>query len=221
MLGVSTGATKELPDAVAVHVDELGRRDRPYLECGHPCWSSIPFLMRRFPRRTRVVHLVRHPVPTCLSWLTHSAYEPPRLPHLEEKVLLSPFDAGTHFAEYRDRWNELLPFEKCIYYWTAVNAFGLDAEINAPTPWLRLAYEDLFWGDGLASLLAFLDLPARPDIFESRSELLDDYRYVTQPEHDWRCISRHPRAVETAKEFGYDALAVDDDSMLRRYVHGQ
>jgi hypothetical protein len=221
MLGVSTGATDELPDAVVVHAEELARRDRPYLECGHPCWSSIPFLMRRFPQRTRVVHLVRHPVPTCLSWLTHSAYEAPWLPHLEEKVLLSPYDAGTRFFEYRDRWEELSPFEKCVYYWTEVNALALETGRQVKTPWLRLAYEDLFWGDGLEDLLAFLDLPARPDIFETRSELLDNYRYLTPPGHDWRSINRHPHAVETAKKLGYDVLAVDEDSMLRRYVHGQ
>ena len=49
-----------LSPEVRVHADAIERRIavRPYLECGHPCWSSIPFLARRFAGRVRIVHLV-------------------------------------------------------------------------------------------------------------------------------------------------------------------
>jgi hypothetical protein len=48
-----------------------------YIECGHPSWSSLSYLLRRFAGRVRVLHLVRHPVPTAWSWVTHRAYCPP------------------------------------------------------------------------------------------------------------------------------------------------
>jgi hypothetical protein len=221
MLGVSAGVADALPDAVAAHVDQLAARERPYLECGHPCWSAIPFLRDRFGHRMRVIHLARHPVPTSLSWLTHRAYEAPLLPHLDERVLLSPYDAGVRFGEYRDRWDQLSPFEKCVYYWAEVNALALDTERESETQWLRLSYEALFQGHGLAEMLDFLELPAREAAFDARSVLLDEHRYVTLPGHDWRAIDRHPRAVDIAKKLGYGALDVDDAAMQRRYEQGR
>lgn len=221
MLSLSVDAAARLPDAVVAHIEGLARLERPYLECGHPCWSAIPYLLRRFPDRTRVIHLTRHPVPTCLSWLTQSAYEPPLLLHLEEKLLLSPSDAGVRFGGYQERWDGLSPYEKCLYYWSEVNALGIDTHEETQAPWLVLKYEDLFHGDGLEDLLDFLDLPARPGIFEDRAALDDDHRFVTMPGHDWRAIRRHPQAVAIAEQLGYDVFEVDEAALFRRYVEGQ
>src|SRR5437016_1292105 len=72
-----------------------------YIECGHPLWSSLPYLLERFAGRVRVVHLVRHPVPTSWSWLTQRAYCSPLAPHLQERILLSPFDQGIQFLSFQ------------------------------------------------------------------------------------------------------------------------
>lgn len=221
MLNTSIGAGENLPGPVALHLDRLARRERPYLECGHPCWSAIPYILRRFPERVRVIHLTRHPVPTCLSWLTHGAYQPPMLPHLDEKVLLAPTDPGVCFGDYRERWDELSPYEKCLYYWTEVNALGIATRAQAQAPWLLLKYEDLFLGDGLRDLLEFLELPARSPIFDDRSRPDDDHRFVTMPDHDWRSIVEHPRAIAIAGQLGYDAADVDEAALFRRYVEGR
>src|SRR4051795_10208585 len=84
----------ELAGPILAHIEEIERvlETSSYIECGHPAWSTVPYLIRRFPGRIRIVHLVRHPIPTAWSWVTQLAYCPPMAPHFPEKVLLSPFD---------------------------------------------------------------------------------------------------------------------------------
>jgi hypothetical protein len=103
---------------VEKHMDDIERQleTKDYLECGHPCWSTLPYLLSRFNGRIRVIHLTRHPIPTACSWLTHSAYQVPILPHIPEKILLSPFDDGVQFPHYQTDWEKLNAFEKCLYY---------------------------------------------------------------------------------------------------------
>ncbi len=173
-LAESTRKNPSFSPEVRAHADAIERRIevRPYLECGHPCWSSITLLVQRFARRVRIVHLTRHPVPTCYSWLTHRAFRVPLFAHIPEKVLLSPLDVGIAFKEYEAIWNELTPFEKCLFYWAEVHTFGIRCQSSLGVPWLRLKYEDLFAGDGLQQLLAFLDLAPHENPLDDTSHLV-------------------------------------------------
>jgi len=190
---------------VRAHLDAIERElaDRPYLECGHPCWSAIPCLAERFAGRCRVVHLTREPVATARSWLTMQAYQPPLAPHLQERVLLSPFDDGAAFPEYRPRWPTLSPFEKCLYYWAEVHAFGLAQETRLGVPWLRISSEDLFDGVALERLLAFLELPRRQPIFDARARRVDRYRFLSTSPADPAALASHPRILAVADRLGY------------------
>lgn len=216
----SAAAAAQLPAEVLRHMEaiEAQLQTRAYIECGHPSWSTLPDLIERFRGRVRIIHLVRHPVPTSCSWLTHQAYQPPLLPHLPEKILLSPFDAGIRFAEYRARWPTLTPFEKCLYYWTEVNAFGLDLQSRLELPWLQLRYEDLFHGEGLGRLLEFLQLPPRESILQRRAEVIDQHHSYLATAEPWRVIHDHPRAVAIAQQLGYRVDAIDDAALARRYL---
>ena len=214
MLGLRTPHRLDLEsrETILRHVEGIGRglETRPYVECGHPCWSALPYLIDRLGERLRIIHLVRHPIPTALSWLTQSAYVPPLLPHLQEKVLLSPFDDGVAFPEYRERWASLHPYEKCLYYWAEVNAFGLRLERETSSPWLRLTFEQLFFGDlETPSLPGFLGLPERPGLLEQRTEVVDKYRFLPSlgvPDLDLR--ASHPAIAGIAGELGYDHLVL-------------
>ena len=212
MLGAGDPARlePELAAPLLRHLDAVERRleTRPYIECGYPCWSSIPYLAQRFAGRLRVVHLTRHPVPTALSWLTHGAYQPPLLPHLREKVLLSPADPGTALGEYGSLWDSISPFEKCLYYWAEVNGFGLAQQDALALPWLRLSLEDLSGGEGLARLLAFLELPRRESIFAARTHALDRQRSITLERPQPALTGRHPQIARTARALGYDLTDV-------------
>lgn len=208
------------PEVVLRHADaiEAGLLTRPYIECGHPCWSTLPWLADRFRGRVRIVHLLRHPVPTSYSWLTHQAYQPPLLPHLAEKVLLSPFDEGVRFGEYRERWPQLTPFEKCLYYWAEVNAFALDLQSRLDLPWLRLRFEDLFQAEGADQLLTFLGLPPSDHMFGRRQDRVDAYRWHVPALAGGEALSEHPRVIELAAQFGYALDAIDEAALARRYL---
>lgn len=209
-----------LSQVIREHAEAINRLldDHSYIECGHTCWSSVAHLAELLPGKTRVIHLVRHPVPTACSWLTHRAFQKPLLPHLPEKVLLSPFDDGSRFTEYRESWETLLPFEKCLYYWLEVNALALDLESRLGVPWLRLKFEDLFGGDGLEELFAFLEVPLPPEIRATLRSQADDFRYVSDAWQDWRIIENHPSVLTVLGKLGYSLDDIDDDSLRRRYL---
>jgi hypothetical protein len=224
MLGC--GSSKELgcADAAPIleHIESIERtlEHKHYIECGHPCWSTLPCFAERFHGRVRFIHLTRHPIPTAFSWLTHGAYEPPLLPHLQEKVLLSPFDAGVAFTEYRERWPALTPFEKCLYYWAEANAFGLRQETQVGAPWLRVSFESLFDGNALKSLIEFLELPVKDEVLAAKAANIDQFKYLTLARPDLSLVARHPRVIGVANELGYDAsnAAVSPSQIFQRYM---
>ena len=208
------------PDAAAAIRDHVAAIEatletRPYIECGHPAWSAIPYLVTRFAGRVRVLHLVRHPVPTAWSWVTHRAYCPPLAPHLRERVLLSPFDEGIRLTSYRERWPALNPYEKSLFYWAEVNAFGLRAAENSGAPWLRVRFEDLVRGDALPRVLEFAGAGATTN--PERVGLVDEFRWLTEFWCDPALVAQHPDVVATAAALGYDALAFDETRLRQRY----
>jgi hypothetical protein len=151
------------------------------------------------------VHLVRHPVPTACSWLSHGLFAPPVLPHLPTKEFLTPFDAGVGFPEYRGVWAELAPIEKCLFYWAEVNAFGLAVEKAGTTPWLRLRYEDLFGPDGrsLRDLCRFLGMSESKAGGIERGRRVDEHRFLLPDWPEPERILRHPQVMEVANRLGY------------------
>ncbi len=196
---------------------ELAWRD--YIETGHPCWSSIPWLARRLAGQVRVVHLVRHPVPTACSWLSHGAFVPPLLPHMPVKEFIAPTDAGVSFPEYRESWAGLAPVEKALVYWAEVNAFALRQERELGVPWLRIHYEALFdpASEALARLVAFLGLPAGAEQSIDRGERVDRYHYGLAGWPEPERIARHPRVIAMAEALGYRAAEYVPQALANRF----
>jgi hypothetical protein len=207
----------ERRDAILDHVAMIEETlaTREYVECGHPLWSSLPYLLGRFAGRVRVVHLVRHPVPTALSWLTHAAYTEPFAEHLPEKVLLSAFDDGVCLTSYRESWPSLTPYEKALFYWAEVNGFGIRLAARTDVPWLRARFEDLTSGVSLRPLLDFAGAGGCPVLPRGT---VDRFRYLTDAWADPHLIERHPAVIEIAESLGYDPLEFDTAKLHRRYV---
>jgi hypothetical protein len=209
----------ELAQPILAHIEEIERvlETRSYIECGHPAWSTIPYLIRRFPSRIRIVHLVRHPVPTAWSWVTQLAYCPPIASHLPEKVLLSPFDEGARLQSFRGRWQGMNAYEKALYYWSEVNAFGLEIEREANVPWMRIRFEDLASQEEIERLIDFAGLDAAAASEAGGIGVVDDYRAHAPFWCDSNLICRHPEVVALAEVFGYDPGDFDDTKLRRRY----
>lgn len=204
-----------LAEPILTHLDAIEQtlRTRSYIECGHPSWSTVRYLIDRFAGRMRVVHLVRHPVPTAWSWVSQQAYCPPMGGHLREKTLLSPFDSGIQFESFRDRWSVMNPYEKALFYWAEVNAFALRLQRSVTVPWMQVRFEDLLHGDALPRMLAFAGLDGTTET----AGIVDEFRAHSGFWCDSRVIARHPEVLEVAVELGYDPFDFDEAKLRRRY----
>lgn len=150
-------------DEVSRHIGRIGGCGRPYVETGWPLLAAIPLLAARFAERLRVVHLTRHPVPSALSHLAAGTYAGSgRDDAYTRLATLGPRDPNVCQPEYAATWDQLSPYEKCLFWWTEVNLFGLELPGRFPgIPFLRVTSERLLAGERaeLERLLAFMELP--------------------------------------------------------------
>ena len=192
---------------------------KPYVEVGHPCWGAIAHLIDHFQDNIRIVQLVRHPVTTSYSWLTHGAYQPPLLPHLPEKILLSPFDQGVQFPEYQEDWQTLTPYEKVLYFWTELHTLGRQLEKESSVPWLNIRYETLFKDNDLNRLIDFLELPERSqNTPQAQQTVIDKFHYLSNSWADWNAIKRHPKCLTLAEHLGYSLTEIHERDLAKRYL---
>lgn len=215
---VETG-NDEVFQAHLERIEETSLRTS-YLECGFPAWKVIAKVTERFQATARIVHLTRHPVPTAYSWMSKGAYVPPLLPHMTEREMTTPFLDGVRHPDYRDRWKQMTPYEKNLYNWLELNACALDYETICPLPWLRLGYEELFFGNGLVKLIDFLDLPMRQSMRESLQEQVDRYRALPVFTDDPALIHAHEDVCAMAGRLGYDVDDYDISAFRARFFPG-
>lgn len=222
MLGAGDPSNLEpaLAQPILDHVADIEAtlETRPYIECGFPLWSSLPYLLNRFAGRARVVHLTRHPVPVAWSWVAQQAYCEPLAPHLKMKEPLSPFDEGIRFVSYRERWSALHPYEKALFFWAEVHAFALRLAEGVHVPWLTLRYEELFSESTLQRILTFSDIAGnRQASTLNEKTVIDAHPFRAGVWCDPCLIEHHRDVVAIATRLGYDALAFDPDKIRDRY----
>ena len=213
-------AILEVPE-VRRHVERIEGAGR-YVETGWPAFAALPLLADRLADRLRVVHLTRHPVPTALSHLAHNSYAgSPRDDAYTRMATLAPTDPNVFQPEYAERWDLLSPYEKCLFWWTEVNLFGLEFEkrFDGHIPFIRLKSEDLLGGDArtLGAFREFMDLPWDDGWIEQTGRLVDRWHHHTDQEVDPLEVHRHPRTVETAGALGYDVSQLDLAALEARY----
>jgi Sulfotransferase family len=197
-------------------------RERDYIETGWPVFAAVPLLLHRFRKRVRIVHLVRHPVYSACSMVTHSYYQPRRDDGYTRHAILCPTDEGVRFKHYASRWDGMSAYEKSLFHWAEINAYGLElgASIASANPWFRVQMEQLVApsSEWLRELLRFLGLPIRDGALAARQRPVDQHRTQTDLRLDWEEIHDHPVVLELASRLGY---VVGDSSRARieaRYV---
>jgi hypothetical protein len=192
-----------------------------YAETGWPLFAALPLLAERLPDRLRVVHLTRHPVPTALSHLAHSSYAgSPRDDAYTRLATLGPADPNVFQQHYAGSWDELTPYEKCLFWWTEVNLFGLEFPERAPdVPFLRLRSEDMLSGAGdtLERLVDFMGLPWDDRWHDRTQHVVDRWHHHTDRDVDPFLVRDHPATIDTARRLGYDVEDVDLDALEARY----
>ena len=192
--------------AVANHVAMIQRvlqLGKIYVEVGWPCYAALPLLARELGGRVNFVHLVRDPVPTALSLATHAVYD--RDDWIAEGAI-SPFDEGVIQKDLAPLWSEMTMYEKCLFWWTEINRYGLELQREHPEiRYLRVRYEDLFAPgepDALRRLVSHCGLPFVDQLARSRTQRVDRFQQEGAAT-DWNLIFRYPRTVSLARELGY------------------
>lgn len=206
---------------VRAHVEHLEQTRRPYVETGWPLFAALPLMAERLSERLRVVHLTRHPVPTALLHLAadHYAGSPGDDPY-SRHATLGADDENVFQFFYAGCWDQLSPYERCLFWWTEVSLFGVEFPGRASgIPFLRVRSEDFVRGDrgALEPLLKFMDLPWHPGWVKHSRGLADRWHEHTDRRVNALEVHRHPTAVETARQLGYDISGLNVGELLARY----
>jgi Sulfotransferase family len=206
---------------VAAHVETIERMPTTYVETGWPLFSVLPLLAERVPDRLRIIHLTRNPVPTALSHLAHNSFAgSPRHDAYTDLATLGPNDPNVFQPDYAAMWDDLSPYEKCLFWWTEVNMFGLEipGRLDA-IPLLRVQSEQMLAGEReeLERLLDFIGLPWREEWLMHAGRTVDRWHHHTDRDVDPLQVHRHPVTVEVAHRLGYDLSGLNLGALLARY----
>ncbi len=143
----------------ASRVRPLWRAARPgrvYAECSNRLTFLAPQLAEYLPR-SRFLHLHRDPATVVRSAMRRGYYRD----HPWDAYRITPRPDDPFAGE----WEGWGPFERCCWYWAAVNGFCLDAAQRLPPERVLSArMEALFGanGDGVTRLCGWLGVPAGP-----------------------------------------------------------
>ena len=218
------GVMHEMPQIPRVreHIARIQKLalEKPYIETGWPCFAAVPFLAQVFGENLRLVHIVRHPVKAALSMQTHGYYQG-REDAGSKLGQLTPFDPGVVQSHYAKSWEQMTPYEKCLFHWTEINLYAEELFRAYPNvPQLRIPSEDLFSAEcsGLKKLLEFLSLPLRPEIVAFAQTRVDRFRLKTSLNVDWEAVFRHPETVALSERLGYRFDGLDTRALRSRYA---
>jgi len=216
-------AVLSLPE-VREHVEMVASAtDRPYVETGWPLFAALPLFASMFGSELRVIHLTRHPVPSALSHVAHSSYAgSPRDDAYTRLATLGPSDRRVFQPDYRERWHQLTPYEKCLFWVTEVGMFGLEFEERFPEiAFLRIQSERTLGGDRqlLRALVRHMQLAWDERWLDHTHERVARWNHHSDLDVDPLLIERHSAALATAERLGYSGTDVDVAALRERY-HG-
>jgi hypothetical protein len=115
-----------------------------YIECGWPAFSWFRQYAKALGQKWQYVHLVRNPVHVAASLVTHKFHNSARKDAYSRYAFLNPSDAGARYAEFLEEWQNFSDFEKCLYQWLEINAYGLELAKDGICPRSVVKCESLF-----------------------------------------------------------------------------
>lgn len=207
--------------AIRGHFDRIRNiiEHRHYVEVGFPAFALAPLLREEFGDRLRLVQLTRNPLNVAASTVTHHWFTEGARTDIADAILIKPGEPGAALAHYADRWSSMTGFERGLYYWYQVHAYGREQEKLSPSGrFARFRFEDLInRREARQDLTAFIGLPERDGWEESTRVRVDGHHRKTSEEIDPARIDRHLEIVELARELGYSLGSVDPQRLKQRY----
>jgi hypothetical protein len=204
----------ELPDAAAeLSFIRKTLRSKTYIDTGWAHYAALPYFIGEFPGRVRLVHLVRHPVPTAASYVSLDMYAPDkRRDEWSDFAFVDATSPGIQLTEYQGGWSSMTPFEKNLFWWTEMNLYAEElASMHPQVPFLRVRSEDMFQADGtsLRALVRFLCLPWRTEMAAAREQRIDRWRFEIDGPIDPALVLHYPRTLDMMRRYGYDPAEWD------------
>lgn len=215
------GNAVTLPKAVQNHIDEINSitKSQSYIETGWPCYGALPFMIDQIEVPVKLVHLFRHPVTTAASLATHFIYQ--REAEWSEVMVMTPMDTekgGINIGQ--QQWDAMLEFEKCLYFWTEINYYAHNLKVKyCDNSWFSIKYEDLVSKEkkGLEKLVAFLNLPYRPELTEAIDNPFDCYSWKSPDRFHREEIEKYPHSLDLMYKLGYNLDMIKNADLQLRY----
>lgn len=193
---------------------------RDYIETGWPVYGLLPYLIKHFKGRIKIVHLYRHPINVAASLSTHNVY---CRGDWTDRMSITPYDYGIiqkHLGG--DIWSSMCEFSKCLFWWTEINNFALELKMKTiDTPWFSLKFENVFNSenedDTLAKLTDFLELPKRKEFLNSINHRVDKFSHKTNQNFDIEQIFEFGASIQLMNKLGYTFNETSMKEISERY----
>jgi hypothetical protein len=189
----------------------------PVVDFGWTMSSLVPAFYEALGEQFRVFVLHRHPISAAGSFATMGFNKALR----HERYALTPTHPRVRYAHYQDRWGRMSPFEKCLFRWLEVTAYGLELESHVPrNQYLVVGFEELVKSEAtLAKIGQFLGYPsdrqltrgAETNSVERRS------REMNPVGREWRNYRHFPELLDLARGLGYNMEEAHVASLIRKY----
>jgi|GEM_PF-3407280 len=212
------------PD-IATHlarIERLAATDA-YIDVGHPAMAIVPLVIATFPKRVRLVHLVREPVSVAASYTTMGQYDP----NQADTVGLNPWLPDPTVTRCAhpvppDTWAAMTPFEKNLWRWGEYQLAAVEIHRDHPeVPFLRVSSDELFrTPDTVARIAAFYGLEPRSVVIppRSRNEANPNLTVMHSVGPEWKRYTDYPWILDLARELGVPVPVDGLEERMRRYA---
>lgn len=210
--------TNEAFQQHVVSINDITRR-QDYFEAGWPCYGAIPLLETLLDTPVQVIHLIRDPVHVAASLSTHNVYN---RGNWTKALALNPFDSGVEQRDHtiKVRWETMTEFEKCLFWWTEINAWALYLKkAMKNTCWLTVQFDDLFSGnpDTFKKIIQFLGFEPIGDLLQHLECKNDRFASKASKVPDLGLIKLYPKTLNLMEHFGYSVDEQDQEEIQHRY----
>lgn len=187
----------------------------PIIDFGWTLYGLVPVFHDRYGKRLRIILLHRHPVTTAASRAIRGDYT--------DNVLLEPTHPRARFGHYAEIWSHLSAFEKSLYRWLEITAYGFEvAEEYPEIPWSSVRSEDVFEDPRkIREIAEFAGFP--PDEFDIRPDAVPKNamkrvdRELRPIRKEWLRYQRFPELNDLAARLGYDLGPSTVRDLIRKY----
>jgi hypothetical protein len=202
--------------------DLLGRWRRqakmgPVVDFGWTMSSLVPAFYDALGDQLRVLVLHRHPIAAAASFATMGFNR--YLKHAN--YALTPRHARVRYPQYAGRWDQMSSFEKCLYRWLEVTAYGLELKSVLPElPCMVVAFEELVRSDSLLENIAeFLGFAKTDELVrgEETNSLENRCTEVSPIGREWRQYRDFPELLELAQQLGYNVEEANVQRLIAKY----